>query len=450
VAFAYIMLVVLVALGVPLAVNLQQRARLQLETEALIQGLGIASAIGSENLQPRNADELERIVALAGDQVTGRIIVVDADGVLVADTQGKDYVGNLYATAARPEVVAALAGRTQTVTRFSADLDTDLLATAVPIQVGGRTVGAVRITKPMAEVQSETRRATLGLAAVGLAGLAAGLLLAWALAGSLSRPLRRLADTSERLGEGDLSARAEGVTGAEEIEQLGRAFDEMADRLERTVRAQREFVANASHQLRTPLTGMKLRLGSAHDQADDPELRRQLEAANHEVDRLSEIVDRLLVMAKQIEEGRSTRVDVGDAVARAVARWEERASRLGATLLARGEGGEALGNRADLDQILDNLLDNAIAYAPGEIVLETAREEEHLVLAVQDRGPGIPEAEHELVTDRFYRGRGAPTGGSGLGLAIARELAEKWRGELAVRSPRGGGTRIEVHLRIPR
>jgi signal transduction histidine kinase len=212
------------------------------------------------------------------------------------------------------------------------------------------------------------------------------------------------------------------------------------------MRAQREFVANASHQLRTPLTGMKLRLESAIDGAPDAELRKQLEAADREVDRLAEIVDRLLVMAKQIEEGQPTRVDLGDSAARAVARWEERASRLGASLLARGEGGNAQGNPTDVDQILDNLLDNAIAYAPGEIVLETVREDSQLVLAVQDHGPGIPSEEREHVTDRFFRGRGAPSGGSGLGLAIARELAEKWGGSLEIRSPEGEGTRIELRL----
>ena len=436
----------LIALGVPLAVNLDQRAILELETEALIQAQGIAAAIGSENLQPKNRDVLDAIVAESVAQVGGRVIVVDATGILVADSQGPASLGDDYANGRRPEIDAALSGRTDPQIRYSQELATDLLATAVPIQDEGRTVGAVRITKPMSEVRSETQRATRGLVVVGLAGLAAGLLLAWALAGSFSRPLRRLADASQRLGGGDLSARAERVGGAQEIEQLGRSFDEMADRLEHTVRAQREFVANASHQLRTPLTGMKLRLESAIDGAPDAELRRQLEAADREVDRLAEIVDRLLVMAKQIEEGQPTRVDLGDSAARAVARWEERASRLGASLLARGEGGNAQGNPTDVDQILDNLLDNAIAYAPGEIVLETVREDGQLVLAVHDHGPGIPSEEREHVTDRFFRGRGAPSGGSGLGLAIARELAEKWGGSLEIRSPEGEGTRIELRL----
>ncbi|HEU4356287.1 MAG TPA: ATP-binding protein [Actinomycetota bacterium] len=437
---------VFIALGVPLAVNLDQRATLELETEALIQAQGIAGRIGAENMTPQNRDVLESLVRESAAQVGGRVIVVDADGILIADSAGPLNLGDNYANGARPEVDAALGGQPDSQIRFSEELGMDLLATGVPIQDEQLLVGAVRITKPMSEVRSQTRRATLGLLAVALAGLASGLLLAWALASSFARPLRRLADASERLGAGDLSARSERVGGAEEIQQLGRSFDEMADRLERTVRAQREFVANASHQLRTPLTGMKLRLESAIDDGDDPEVRKQLEAADLEVDRMAEIVDRLLVMARQIEEGQPTNVDLGDAVTRAVDRWEDRAAQRGASLLTRGEGGDAQANPTDVDQILDNLLDNAIAYASGEIVLETARDDGAFVVSVQDRGPGIPAEERERVTDRFYRGRAAPTGGSGLGLAIARELAEKWGGSLEVRSSEVG-TRIELRLR---
>lgn len=439
-------MVVFIALGVPLAVNLDQRATLELETEALIQAQGIAGRIGAENMEPRNRGALEDLVRGSAIQVGGRVIVVDATGILIADSEGTRSLGDNYANGARPEIDAALSGQPDSQIRFSQELGIDLLATGVPIQDEQQLVGAVRITKPMSEVRSQTRRATLGLLAVALAGLASGLLLAWALASSFARPLRRLADASERLGAGDLSARSERVGGAEEIQQLGRSFDQMADRLERSVRAQREFVANASHQLRTPLTGMKLRLESAIDEAEDQEVRKQLEAAELEVDRMAEIVDRLLMMARQIEEGQPTNVDLRDAVTRAVDRWEDRAAQRGASLLTRGEGGAAQANPTDVDQILDNLLDNAIAYAPGEIVLETARDDGAYVVSVQDQGPGIPDAERERVTDRFYRGRSAPTGGSGLGLAIARELAEKWGGSLEVRSL-DVGTRIELRLR---
>jgi signal transduction histidine kinase len=446
-AFAYILVVVLVALGVPLAVNLEQRATLELQTEALIQAQGIASAVGSENLRPRAEDRLDSIVIDAANQVDGRVVVVDEQGILVADSQGPDYLGSRYATPSRPEIVTALGGRPATQIRFSSDLGMELLTTAVPIQDEGRTVGAVRITKPMADVAQETRRATLGLVAIGLAGLAAGLLLAFAMASSLARPLRRLADASRRLGEGDLSTRAEDVTGADEIEQLGRSFDVMADQMERTVRAQREFVANASHQLRTPLTGIKLRLESAIEGTADERLRHDLEAADREVDRLSDIVDRLLLMARDIEDGKPTVLDADAAVEQAVARWRERATLAGATLSARTGGGAAQGNPTDLAQVLDALIHNAITYAPGPVSVGCTREDARVVIAVQDEGPGIASDELERVTERFYRGHGAPPGGSGLGLTIARELVERWGGSLEVSTHEGGGTRVEVRLR---
>ncbi|MGH2634566.1 MAG: ATP-binding protein [Actinomycetota bacterium] len=379
---------------------------------------------------------------------SARVVVIAADGVVLADSAGQD-VGQNYLNGERPEITAALErGESTSDIRRSETLGQDLMATAVPLRSqAGEIVGAVRITQDVQEVNDNVRRVTLGLLAIGAAGLVAGLVLAFGLAGSLSRPLTRLAGAARRLGSGDLSARAEEVGGASEITELGRSFDEMAGRLERTVRAQREFVANASHQLRTPLTGMKLRLESAIDQAGDDGVKRQLEAAEKEVDRLSGIVDRLLEMSREIEEGAAAEVDLAESVTRAIARWDERARQRGSTVVAEGRAGLAQGNPSDLDQILDNLVDNATSYAPGEITIESGERDGRVFVAVRDRGPGIPQDEVARVTERFYRGRGAPSGGSGLGLAIASDLAEKWGGTVVVSSEPGEGTRVEVRLR---
>ena len=438
------LLVLLLALGIPLTINLQRRATAELETQALIQAQGIAALIEERDLD--DPQRLDQIVLETAPQVGGRVLVVDAEGVMLADSDGPASLGVLYATPGRPELEAALDGIPTSDIRDSADLGHDIMATAVPIQEAGVVLGAVRITKNVQQVNDHVRNITLGLAAVGLAGLGAGLLLAFGLAGSLSRPLSRLADSAKRLGAGDLTTRAGSIRGAREIEDLGRSFDEMAGRLERSAQAQREFVANASHQLRTPLTAMKLRLEGAIAESHEPEVRTRLEAADREVDRLSEIVDRLLVMARQIEEGASSRVDVGEAVTRARDRWDERARHLDSTVLSSGEGGVARADPTDLDQILDNLLDNAIAYAPGEITIGSAVADGAVVVAVQDHGPGIPAADLVQVTERFYRGATAPSGGSGLGLAIARQLAEKWGGSLQISSTLGAGTNVEVRL----
>ena len=416
----------------------------ELETQALIQAQGIAAQIGVENIA--DAARLEQIVTQAAAQVGGRVIAVDDRGILVADSEGPGSLGTLYATSGRPEIGHALAGAPFSEIRDSIDLGHDIMATAVPIQDEQRLVGAVRITRSVQQANDKVRNVTLGLAAIGIAALVAGMLLAFGLAGSLSRPLTRLAAAARRLGEGDLSARAGDVSGASEVEELGQSFDEMADRLERSAQAQREFVANASHQLRTPLTAMKLRLEGAIADAPDEELRGRLEAADREVDRLSGIVDRLLVMAREIEEGISASVDLREAVDRAVIRWNERAGQRDSIVVARGDGGSARVDPTDLDQILDNLLDNATEYAPGEVTIESGGSNGRVFVAVRDRGPGIAPQDLARVTERFYRGRGVPSGGSGLGLAIARQLVEKWGGTLDVQSEHGEGTRVEVRL----
>jgi signal transduction histidine kinase len=410
----------------------------------LIQAQGIAAQIGVQNIS--DATRLEQIVTQAAAQVGGRVIAVDDRGILVADSKGPGSLGTSYATSGRPEIGHALAGTPFSEIRDSIDLGHDIMATAVPIQDEQRLVGAVRITRSVQQANDNVRNVTLGLAAIGIAALLAGMLLAFGLAGSLSRPLTRLAAAARRLGEGDLSARAGDVSGASEVEELGRSFDEMADRLERSAQAQREFVANASHQLRTPLTAMKLRLEGAIAEAADEELRGRLEAADREVDRLSGIVDRLLVMAREIEEGISASVDLREAVDRAVIRWNERAGQRDSTVVAQGDGGSARVDPTDLDQILDNLLDNATAYAPGEVTIESGGSNGRVFVAVRDRGPGIAPQDLARVTERFYRGRGVPSGGSGLGLAIARQLVEKWGGTLDVQSAHGEGTRVEVRL----
>ena len=374
------------------------------------------------------------------------MIVVDDRGFLVADSDGPVPPKALYATSGRPEIQRALEGTPFSEIRDSIDLGHDIMATAVPIQDEEQLLGAVRLTRNVQQVNDNIRNITIGLGAIGLAALAAGLLLAFWLAGSLSRPLTRLAAAAKRLGHGDLSARAGDVSGAREVEELGQSFDEMADRLERSVQAQREFVANASHQLRTPLTAMKLRLEGAIAEAPDEAVRQRLEAADLEVDRLSGIVDRLLVMAREIEEGTSANVDLGEAVDRAVERWNERAGERDSTRRRRGRRwvGARRPHRPRSDPRQPARQRDLVRAGRGHD--RVGRFERAGVRRRSGPRAGIEPNDLARVTERFYRGRGVPSGGSGLGLAIARQLVEKWGGTLNVESTHGDGTRVEVRL----
>ncbi len=447
-SFAYVLLVVIVALTIPLAVVLRDRARSELEAVATTNAQVIAAGLDRDRLEEGRRDRLTREIERYASDVSGRVVVIDASGTVIADSAGAEDLGEAFDTPSRPEVGQAFAGRVSAQVRHSEEEGGDIVVAAAPVIEEGEVVGVVRTSRSVEARAENVGRATAAIAAVALGGLLAGLLLAAALAGSLARPLTRLAGVARRLGSGELTARAGAVEGGEEVTELASSFDEMAERLERTVQAQREFVANASHQLRTPLTGMKLRLEAALSQTTDPDVVADLRAADHEVDRLARIIERLLTMATEIERGRVARAGVDEAVRRALDRWRDRAAQASSTVSGTAPEAAVVADPHDLDQILDVLIDNALTYAPGAIELDGATDGARVRLSVRDHGPGIPEDERSRVTERFVRGRGAAGGGSGLGLAIASELAQRWDGELGVDSAPGGGTVVDVWLRL--
>ena len=444
-SFAYILVLVILALEVPLGLNLSRRVDAEVKSEA--QGQAQLLAAGAAD---RLGDEaqLGTLVRGAARDLGGRVIVVDQRGLLLADSAGRRAGSASYAS--RPEVADALRGEPAQGTRRSESLDEDLLFTAVPILREGRPRGAVRVTQSVDAVQAEIRGDVIALAAVGLAALLLGLGVAWLLADSLARPLRALARTVRRVAGGDLDARAE-VEGPREQREVAASFNDMADRLSAALRAQRDFVANASHQLRTPLTGLRLRLEAAALKSDDPGVRRDLEAAERETERLARLVSELMALAREPDPATAESLDLAEVAASAGERWQGPADASGHRLEveAGAPGVRAWGARGDLDAILDNLVENALNYSPSgrAVTVSWGSAAGQAFVAVADEGPGIAPQDRARVFERFYRGdagRDAP--GTGLGLAVVEALAQRWGGRVLLADRAGGGTRAEVRL----
>lgn len=444
-SFAYVLVLVIVALEVPLALNLSRRIDAEVKSEAQGQAQLLAASLAG---RLGDREELVPVVRRAARDLGGRVIVTDSRGRLLADSAGSGLRSASYAS--RPEVARALDGRTAQGTRHSTSLDQDLLFTAVPVVSGGRPAGAVRVTQSVDAVHEEVRRDVVALVGVGLVALALGLAVAWFLAGSLVRPLRSLSASARRVAAGDLDARAE-LTGSSEQQEVASAFNEMTARLARTLRAQREFVANASHQLRTPLTGLRLRLEAAALRTDDEDVRRQLEAAERETERLARLLGELLTLAREPDGAAGERLALGEVVADAFVRWEGPAERSGHGLELSGDSYVLVHSaRGDLAAMLDNLIENALNYSPAgtAVTLEWAGTPVHALVAVADEGPGVDPAEADRLFERFYRGaRSRETApGTGLGLAVVEALAQRWGGEVTIVNRTQGGARAEVRL----
>jgi signal transduction histidine kinase len=423
-AIAYPLLVAIVSLAVPLTINVHDRVTAEVRDRANARATLVAANASDFGEADENVD-LQALADEGSRRARGRVVLVDARGRLLADSSrsapaGTDFTG-------RPEIRDALTGRRVQLERDSETLGQRLLATAVPIVHEGRTIGAVRITQSTAAVSAATDRAVLGIAALAGIVVALGLGVAVLLSARLARPTQRLEEAADAVASGRLGHTVE-PEGAVEHRRLARSFNVMSGQVKELVEAQGRFVADASHQLRTPLTGTRLQLENVLYADDLDEARASAQIALGEVDRLARTVDELLLLTRGAEDGAREAVplDLTELAAGVAARWAEAAAARDQRIVAEVTARRAavLADPADVERAVDALVENALAYAdPGATTVVRADGPRLLVL---DEGPGLTDADLEEVFDRFHRGSASVKApGSGLGLAIARQLAER-------------------------
>lgn len=284
----------------------------------------------------------------------------------------------------------------------------------------------VTVGQPRSAVTSEVGRAVLVILTVSLLAVAAAVLLAVRQARRVAAPLTDLAEAAERLGSGDPRPRHRRY-GVPELDRVADVLDASAERIARMITAERRLAADASHQLRTPLTALSMRLEEIIETPDSETVREEAAIALAQVERLTDVVQRLLTNSRDPRLGSAVSFDLDEVVLQQMEEWRPAYRAAGRVLVHSGKAGlRAIGTPGAVSQVLATLVENALMHGDGTVALRTRTAGNQVVVEVTDAGRGVPPELGGRVFERSVSGQNS----TGLGLAVARDLAEADGGRL--------------------
>lgn len=270
-----------------------------------------------------------------------------------------------------------------------------------------------------------------------------GGVVSWLVAGAVFRPMQRLTEQAAVIGRQNLAQRLE-TTDKAELGEFAATMNAMLDRIQASVDREERFASDAAHELRTPLAILRVRLESTlrRDRTREEYVASQRETLA-ELERLSRIVDSLLRTTRALAQ-EPTRSALADGLGRAAARWQDRAVERGVELRLTSTDAEVALATDEVAVVLDNLLDNALRYAPSGTAIEVAAtcNSSEARISVRDHGPGVDPSVANRIFDRFVRGdddRNRSSGGAGIGLALCRRILEARGGRLELATTAGSG-----------
>lgn len=308
-----------------------------------------------------------------------------------------------------------------------------------PIEIGARPEGdvikgtasgeqdeKVTVEEPRSNVTREVGRTLLIIAGVALLAVVAAVLLAVRQANRLASPLTDLAETAERLGSGDPRPRHKRY-GVPELDRVADVLDGSAERIARMLTAERRLAADASHQLRTPLTALSMRLEEITMTDDLNEVKEEATIALAQVERLTDVVERLLTNSRDPRTGSAVSFDLEEVIKQQLEEWRPAYRSAGRAIVSSGKRHlTAVGTPGAVAQVLAALIENSLMHGGGTVALRTRVTGNQAVIEVTDEGPGVPPELGSRIFERTISGRNS----TGIGLAVARDLAEADGGRL--------------------
>lgn len=437
---SYLGLAILVLAGLEIPLGwIYARGEMTRASQGVEHDASMLAEITEENIEEGNLEALPEVVGDYATRTGRHVVVTDRQGVVLADSDPSGRIG--VSIAAAPDIARALRNEPTVVT------GDEVLSATMPGSSGTTVRGSLRLTSPTAEVDSRVHRIWGALALAGACVLAAVALAAFTLARWITRPLRTLEAATAQLADGRLTNPPDTTTGPPELRSLAVSFTRTATRLQQLLKAQQAFASEASHQLKTPLTALRLRLENFEPYLD-PRAHGNLDEAVDEVERLSRMVQGLLALAR-LENSATTPepVDLDTVITDRAAMWEPLAAEQYVALAITGRAaGRVWAIPGALEQIIDNLVANALRVSPPGTTV-TIHRAPGTGLHVIDQGPGMTEADRARAFDRFWRSSDSQHDGTGLGLPIVRHLVQASGGDITLHPAPGTGLDAAVRLR---
>jgi len=399
-----------------------------------------SSFSGVDSLNP---DHTAQVLSVLGDLNVDRVIVTDGTGLSLYDSLSQRTSVGKYVLLR--ETVEALKGQNIVYTRYD---DGSLTSyAAIPIMQYGSPIGCVYIADNDPEQGAIIQVLETNILRISF-GVEAVLVLFSVVFGAMSsRKMRSILISMQKAREGEYSHKIKKIKGSDEYSRIAREFNRLTDRLQTSEQAQRQFVSDASHELKTPLASIKLLSDSImQNDMDADTMREFVSDIGNEADRLTRLAQKLLAISKaEVVKQEHEVVDLSQTIGKVfkmlVSLADQREIRLTSTM---EKNCTVMTVEDDMYQIIFNLVENAIKYNcdGGLVRVHLARREDDVVITVEDTGIGIPEDALEHVFERFYRvdkARSRQAGGSGLGLSIVHELVQRNYGSItAAQRPEGG------------
>jgi signal transduction histidine kinase len=444
-----LVLLALLALEIPLG-YLYARAELTRFSQSVERDAVMLAELAEEQVEEGNTADLPGLASDYAERTGSRVVITDRAGTVLTDSVPAGATGTDLS--AEPDIAAALRNQPTTGTGQDPATGNEVLYATEPGSSGTTIRGALRLTYPASAATERAHTVWLALAIGGACVLAAAALIALALARWVIRPVRALENATADFADGRLTHPPSAAAGPPELRRLAATFTRTATRLQELLRAQRSFASEASHQLKTPLTSLRLRLENFEPYLD-PRAQGSLDEAVAEVERLGRMVHGLLALARLDNSATTPEpVDLDTVIADRAATWEPFAAEQQVGIIVTGPpGGKVLAVPGALEQIIDNLLSNALRFSPPgtaiTLVTGPSSGPGAVELHVIDQGPGMTAAGREQAFAQFWRAAStAHHDGTGLGLPIVRRLARACGGEVTLRAATSGGIDAVVHL----